>query len=147
MQNPAQSVPVPNPNAGGSAATLTGWILLVDDDASVRSLIEMILSRAKLTVRAAESGMAALAIVESAPTPPILLITDVMMPGIDGLSLARRMLARLPRLKVILMSGQLSDSAWWPDDLSGLRFLKKPFAYGDLILAVTEALAEASREH
>ena len=118
----------------------------MDDDASVRSLIEMILSRAKLTVRAAESGMAALAIVESAPTPPILLITDVMMPGIDGLSLARRMLARLPRLKVILMSGQLSDSAWCPEDLSGLRLLKKPFAHDELILAVNEGLTEASRE-
>ena len=145
MQNPAQFLP--NPDESGASASLTRWILLVDDDPSVRHLSEMILTKAKLTVRAAENGAAALAIVESAPTPPVLLVTDVMMPGIDGLSLARRLLARLPRLKVILMSGQLSDSAWWPDDLSGLRFLKKPFAYGDLILAVTEALAEASREH
>ncbi len=110
----------------------------------VRKLIEEILIHANLPVRAAEGANAALKLVESAPTPPSLLITDVLMPGIDGLTLTRQMLVRLPGLKVILISGHLSDIAWWPDDLRGLRFIQKPFAHDELLLAVTEALTDSA---
>lgn len=142
MQNPAQSSP--DSFASSLPAPLTRWILVVDDEPTVGKLIEEILIRSKLTVRLTDGAAAALALVASAPTAPSLMITDVLMPGIDGLNLTRQMLARLPGLKVILMSGHLSDSAWWPEDLSGLRFLKKPFAYDELILAVTEALADSA---
>jgi two-component system cell cycle sensor histidine kinase/response regulator CckA len=144
MKNPAHRHP--NPAAGGNHASLARWILLVDDEPTVRKLIEEILTHANLTVRAAEGAAAALKLAESAPTPPSLLITDVLMPGIDGLTLTRQMLVRLPRLKVILISGHLSDIAWWPDDLRGVRFITKPFAHDELLLAVTEALTDSASD-
>ena len=65
-----------------------------------------------------------------------------MMPRIDGLELTRRMLTRVPKLKVILISGHLTDLSWWPTDMREHRFLSKPFSNGDLVTAVQEALAD-----
>jgi FixJ family two-component response regulator len=66
------------------------------------------------------------------------------MPGIDGLELTRRLLARLPQLKVILISGHLMDLSWWPTDLREICFLTKPFSNDQLIQAVKQAIAESS---
>jgi two-component system C4-dicarboxylate transport response regulator DctD len=116
----------------------------VDDEPAMRQLIETVLESQHLSVRAAEGATAAMAVLNSASTPPALLICDVLMPGVDGLELTRRVLARLPKLKVILISGHLVELSWWPTDLREIRFLTKPFSNDQLIEAVKQALADSS---
>ena len=116
------------------------WILVVDDDPAIVDLVEMILKAEGWTVKIAMSATSALATVESTPTPPALLLCDVMMTGVDGLELTRRLLARVPGLKAIVISAHLDEAAWWPEDLRHCPFLSKPFKRDDLVRAVQEAL-------
>ena len=141
MEKPEQ----PNSPASHSGSASAGrWILLVDDEPAMRQLIETVLDSQSWSVRVADGAVAAIATVNSAPTPPALLICDVLMPGIDGLELTRRLLARLPQLKVILISGHLMDLSWWPTDLREICFLTKPFSNDQLIQAVKQAIADSS---
>jgi len=116
----------------------------VDDETPIRQLVEIVLTSQGHAVKLADSAQAALALVNATPVPPALMICDVVMPKTNGLVLTRQLLARLPELKVIFISGHLSDTAWWPADLSGIRLLAKPLDNAALILAVNEALADPS---
>ncbi len=139
MANPDQ----PTPSASGSSSSAP-WILLVDDEPAMRQLIETVLGNQNLAVRLADGATAAMSILNSALTPPALLICDVLMPGVDGLELTRRLLARLPKLKVILISGHLLELSWWPTDLREICLLTKPFSSDQLVEAVKQALADPS---
>jgi DNA-binding NtrC family response regulator len=134
----------PKSAASGASKTARRWILLVDDESSIRQLLETVLTSQGLHVELADGAESALALVDAARTAPTLMICDVVMPKKDGLALTRQMLARLPKLKVIFISGKIADAAWWPADLSSIRLLGKPLSNDDLILAVNEALTEAS---
>jgi CheY-like chemotaxis protein len=118
------------------------WILAVDDEPSMRLLIEVILRGQGWTVVSAEGGTEALEVLKTMAQPPAVVICDVLMPGIDGLDLVRRMCGRIQGLNVIFISGRLSDVSWWPTDLREHRFLAKPFEKGQLIAAVREALTD-----
>jgi two-component system cell cycle sensor histidine kinase/response regulator CckA len=141
MEKPAQ--PTSSAPLSGSKSA-TRWILLVDDEPAMRQLIETVLDSQSWAVRVADGAVSAMATVNAAPNPPALLICDVLMPGIDGLELTRRLLARLPQLKVILISGHLMDLSWWPTDLREICFLTKPFTNDQLIQAVKQAIADSS---
>lgn len=119
------------------------WILVVDDEPSMRLLIEYVLRAKGMKVLVAEGAEEALAIVKGAEVPPCLVICDVLMPRIDGLELVRRLCGRLTDPNVIFISGHLTDVSWWPADLRTHRFLAKPFDNVQLIAAVTSALADA----
>src|SRR3954470_22446278 len=113
-----------NPNAptpSGSAVP-SKWILIVDDDTCMLGLIEIVLKADGWTVKSALSGEAAMTLVESSPTPPSLLICDVLMSGVNGLELTRRLLGQLPGLKAIVISAHLEDVSWWPEDLQRCPF-------------------------
>jgi two-component system, cell cycle sensor histidine kinase and response regulator CckA len=125
-----------------SPAATSKWILLVDDEPAILQLLETVLSEQGRVVRVAKNAEDATAAVDSAPTPPVLLICDVLMPGVDGLEMARRLVARLPLLKVIFISGHLEDISWWPADLCEYRFVGKPFTNEQLSQVVTEVLAD-----
>ena len=103
-------------------------------------MVDIVLKEQGWPVKLADGADAALAITAAAATPPALLICDIMMPKTDGLELTRQMLARVPSLNVILISGHLADSAWWPADLGRIRLLKKPFLNAELVAAVKEAI-------
>jgi DNA-binding NtrC family response regulator len=118
------------------------WILVVDDEPSMRLLIEVVLKSQGWNTVCADGANAALDALKSMPEPPEVVICDVLMPGLDGLELVRRMCSRLPSLNVIFISGRLSDVSWWPTDLREHRFLAKPFEKAQLITAVREALAD-----
>jgi two-component system OmpR family response regulator len=119
------------------------WILVVDDEPSMRLLIEVILKSQNWDVECAEGATKALDALKARPSPPDVVICDVLMPGLDGLELVRRMCARIPALNVIFISGRLSDVSWWPTDLREHRFLAKPFEKAQLITAVREALNDS----
>ena len=134
----------PDPTAAVPAlpSAASNWILLVDDEPAILQLVDTVLSSQGRVVRVAKNAEAASAAIDAEATPPALLICDVLMPGVDGLELTRRLVARLPGLKVIFISGHLEDISWWPADLSEYRFIPKPFTNDQLCQAVTDVLAE-----
>jgi two-component system cell cycle sensor histidine kinase/response regulator CckA len=124
------------------AASPRPWILVVDDEPSMRILIEIVLRSQGWTVVSADGAETALEALKVSAQPPAIIICDVLMRGMDGLELVRRMCARLPNLNVIFISGRLSDVSWWPTDLREHRFLEKPFEKAQLIMAVRDALTD-----
>ena len=113
---------------------------MVDDEPSIRRLVEFLLKSQGWDVLLAEGAAEAMSIIKAAKTPPALVICDVLMPSVDGLELVRRMCARVPGLNVIFVSGHLTDVSWWPEDLAEHRFLPKPFENSQLIAAVKDAI-------
>lgn len=117
------------------------WILVVDDDHVMLGLIEIVLKAQGWRIETAASADAALAKVTTAPTPPAVLVCDVIMSGVDGLELTRKLRARVPGLKAIVVSAHLDEVSYWPEDLRDCPFLNKPFHNDELIQAVKAALA------
>ena len=128
---------VPN---GASPPAARGTVLLVEDDPLVRLVAERVLRRAGWKVRAAESAEAALAHLDRYGAPD-LLVTDVEMPGLDGVALARRARADWPGLPVVLASGYAAAAA--RDEVGGadVAFLAKPYTRDELRAAVDGLVA------
>lgn len=131
--NPAE------PSASGAVAP---WILVVDDEPSIRRLMEFVLKTQGWNVFTADGSAQAMQALQMAVHPPTLVICDVLMPELDGLELVRRMCARIPTLNVIFVSGHLTDVSWWPSDLKEHRFLPKPFENAQLVNAVKDAISQ-----
>jgi CheY-like chemotaxis protein len=106
-----------------------GVVLVVDDDPDVRETIVSMLEPAGFTVVDAASGRQALDVLERDPTIDILF-TDVMMPGISGITLAKRALELRPALRVVL------TSAYFRDEGERLPCLRKPFQGDELVRAL-----------
>ena len=116
-------------------------VLLVDDEAPLRSLCEMYLLRLGYRVRAAASGQQALALVGSGEFHPDVVVTDVIMPGMSGAELADRLREGRPDLGVLYMSGYTDDIIARHGVLEeGVRFLQKPFTEREFAVKVSEAL-------
>lgn len=119
------------------------WMLVVDDDEPMGSLLVNAYSSEMLDVVYARSGLEALRVIDQRDTEPLLVITDVLMPLIDGLTLARKLCVRLKHSKIVVMSGHLTDAACWPVDLREITFLTKPFNLAELDELVAAARADA----
>jgi len=119
------------------------WLLVVDDDEPIRKLITESLSSDTLEVVTTSDARSALQALEKYGTEPLMVVTDVLMPGMDGLTLARKLSARLTQSRIIVISGHLSDSSWWPTDLREITFLAKPFRMAELAELVEAARAES----
>jgi len=109
-------------------------ILVVEDESGIRELIRKILQRERYRVLEAGSAEEALTVAQGQGID--LLITDVMLPGIRGPELARRMQQTAPRLKTLFISGYTGEERVLP----GARFLAKPFTLQVLLEKVREAL-------
>ncbi|MBI5068427.1 MAG: PAS domain S-box protein [Deltaproteobacteria bacterium] len=131
----------------GSAAAMPGGsetILVVEDDPGVRRLAERVLASLGYRVLSAEEAPEALRLSEALGEPMHLLLTDMVMPGIDGVSLAQRMAKRHPGLAVVYMSGHPARTLEQRGGLpAGAPFLQKPFTASELARQVRRALDAA----
>jgi DNA-binding NtrC family response regulator len=106
-----------------------GKILVVDDDQELLKLLREHLKGSEFKARFAAGGVEALKIAASAGDIELLL-TDVLLPDINGIELAKTMLKRQPELKIAFMSGYLRPALTDQDDPgSPLKsFIQKPFS-------------------
>jgi PAS domain S-box-containing protein len=103
-------------------------VLLVEDEPSVRSLAETILSRQGYQVIAAESGIEALRIWKERAREIDIVLTDVIMPQMSGGELARQLRELNPRLRILFMSGYADDIiASYGVSAGEIQLLQKPF--------------------
>jgi signal transduction histidine kinase len=119
------------PDGGGEL------ILLVDDDAEVRSVALAHLEGAGYVVLTAASGEEALETLQQHRTTVRMLVSDVSMPGMSGVELARRVHEQLPQVPILLISGYSEELQGKPE--RG-RFLPKPFSGQRLLSEVRQAL-------
>ena len=132
-------VPVPTPRTRGPRGSET--ILIADDEESVRNLVYAVLATSGYTVIQAQNGKEALDLMESSPGRIDLILTDVMMPVMNGYELGAAIEKRYPGKKILFMSGYL-DSHLGDYDRSR-PFLTKPFTPEKLLNAINAALAAA----
>jgi PAS domain S-box-containing protein len=104
-------------------------VLLVEDDELLRKVTKLMLEAEGHEVREAASGPAALALLEQQTFFPQLLITDLVMPGMNGCALADRVRERCGELPVIVVSGHPKGVVGRDGELAaGINFLSKPFS-------------------
>ncbi|MCP4579070.1 MAG: PAS domain S-box protein [Deltaproteobacteria bacterium] len=118
-------------------------ILLVEDSRSVRELCHTALEQQGYTVLAAENGAEALARLISHDGPVHLLLTDVIMPGMNGKELFTKASEKRPDLRVLYMSGYTGNVISRHGVLDeGVQFIQKPFTFHGLATRVREVLAQ-----
>ena len=114
-------------------------VLVVDDDQSVRGLVRRILAEQGYTILEAEDGAAGLDLALAHAGCIDLLLTDVIMPKINGITLATRLREARPGLAVLYMSGYLESTMLLAKDSKAVM-LQKPFTSDRLVAAVRRAL-------
>ena len=135
------------PQMSASAASRTGraHVLVVDDEASIRDLLSKTLALADYDVETAPDGSAALDRLRENPGGVDLLIADLKMPGMDGLTLikqAKRIRAELP---IIIITGfSTESSAIEAVNLGVAGYLTKPFRVPQVLAAAAKALGASA---
>jgi two-component system, cell cycle sensor histidine kinase and response regulator CckA len=116
-------------------------VLLVEDEESVRELVRVTLASRGYQVLEAENGESGLRIAESFKEHIDILVTDVVMPGIGGRELARKLLLLRPAISVLYLSGYTEDAVVTRGALGPrIAFLQKPFTLQNLAKKVREVL-------
>lgn len=120
-------------------------VLLVEDEEALRFTARKILEQRGYSVLGAPNGAEALRVWEQAQQSVDLLLTDVVMPGMSGRELARRLISIRPGLKVLYMSGYPTDDIAHHGILQeGIAFIAKPFTPASLLGKVREVLESSS---
>ena len=119
--------------------------LVVDDDPTVGDVVGAYLHRAGFEVQRAADGVTALAL--AADTPPDVVVLDLMLPGIGGLEVCRRLRRDHPRLPVVMLTALGEEE----DRILGLEvgaddYVTKPFSPRELVLRVQAVLRRATPE-
>jgi signal transduction histidine kinase/ActR/RegA family two-component response regulator len=128
-------------NAANEVLEGNETILLVEDEEPIRKLCSTFLARNGYRVLSAGSGEEALGLLAQKPAPIDLLLTDVVMPGIHGGELARRIVRQNPGIRVLFMSGHPDVTVEQAGiDAAGTNYLGKPFRSTDLIRKVRTLL-------
>ena len=132
---------VSNPASDGSDAPAT--VLLVEDEATVRTIAREVLVRNGYRVLVAEAGMQALAVARTHRGPIDLLFTDVVMPGMSGRELAEALAQERPETRVLFTSGYTEDEVLHRGvSADTVAFLAKPFTPEGLVSRVAAVLGE-----
>jgi CheY-like chemotaxis protein len=133
---PAAPSPPPPMSMRGSET-----VLVVEDDGTIRNLVQKVLKANGYTVLVAASGGDAEPVAGQHEGPIHLLVTDVVLPGLNGREVARRLTAARPGIRVLYLSGYTDDAIVHHGVLEpGVAFLQKPFALAALSRKVREVL-------
>jgi PAS domain S-box-containing protein len=128
----------------GVATRARGTILLVEDEEAVRALAIRILGREGYTVLAASRGDEAVGLFARHQREVVLLVSDLVLPGLGGLEIAQRLREMRPSLKVLLMSGYTDrDVGAVAGESDETAFMQKPFTPDTLTRRVAELLGTA----
>ena len=109
-------------------------ILLAEDDQVMREYLTRALERAGSAVAAVDRGTAAIPLLETEPFD--LLLTDIVMPEMDGIELARRAAEMVPGLRVMFITGFAAVTLKAGREMPNARVLSKPFHLRDLVAEV-----------
>jgi two-component system cell cycle sensor histidine kinase/response regulator CckA len=139
------AVPAPLPQANGET------VLVVDDEINIVSANRRMLTRNGYKVLEAGNGQDALEMFKARSERIDLVVTDIMMPGMDGMGLIRALKTEFPKVKIIASSGLgsgLGSGAQGPDRLAELKalgvnvFLSKPYSTDKLLRLIHKTLQE-----
>src|SRR5262245_15953511 len=119
-------------------------ILIVDDEPIIRRLLVAALERDGFSVLTARNGVDAISVSQSHQGEIDLLITDLIMPEMDGVALAKAFSAGEPDIPVLFMSGHWDSR--WIEELEGTGFLRKPFTIDTLLAKVHALLQETDMQ-
>jgi len=124
--------------------TGTETVLVVEDEPALRRLISVSLEKRGYTVLAADDGTEAIRILENNPGKIDLVVSDIMMPKMNGLELRKKAILLRPEMQFLLISGYaedtISETAHLPQDVG---YLEKPFLPAELARKVRELLNES----
>jgi two-component system cell cycle sensor histidine kinase/response regulator CckA len=134
---PAKKAPPPKHDEQWGNATL----LLVEDEDMVRAVAERALTRQGYTVITASDGEEGLARFEDSG-PFDLVVSDVVMPNMDGPAMASQLRQRAPDLPILFMSGYAEEQLRQTISLDQVHFLPKPFSVAQIVDAVRSAIAQ-----
>jgi CheY-like chemotaxis protein len=119
----------------------TETVLLVEDEPEVRWLVRDMLQRLGYTVMEARHGIEALVLSTQHPGPIHLLVTDVVMPQMNGREIAKQLTSEHPETRVLFMSGYTDDAVVRQGiQTADMGFLQKPFTSESLARKVREVL-------
>lgn len=137
----------PEGSAPGSSCAEPVWV--VDDDRAIRWVLNRALARAGISCRTFERGSDALAALEQAAgarRAPLVLVSDIRMPGISGVELLARVKAIAPDLPVIIMTAFSDlDSAVSAFQGGAFEYLAKPFDVNKAVELISRAMEDARR--
>ena len=141
QQAGGERAPMPplTPPAGATVKG-EGVVLLAEDDRSVRKLVVTELTRRGFTVLDAEDGAAALALFKREKGRVDVLVTDVVMPHMNGADLAKAAEALRPGLKILFISGHPERAGAGLDPTGATNLLMKPFTADTLAARITELI-------
>ncbi len=124
----------------------TETLLIVENEPAIRNLLQVALRRNGYTVLAAESGREALEIVRKHDDTIHLVITDVVMPDMDGPELVRQLSTIRPDTQTLFMSGYMDDTLGERGILStNANFIQKPFSPRTIAQKVRDILDGVQR--
>lgn len=121
-------------------------VLIADDEEPVRRVASRLLARSGYEVREAANGAEALRVLAAANGEIDLLVSDIIMPEMGGLELARRAATDFPGLPILLISGYSDSQDLGQSIPADLDLLQKPFSGNELTAAVARCLARGNRD-
>jgi PAS domain S-box-containing protein len=123
----------------GGADHSRGTVLLVEDDHSSRAMTRLLLQQAGWTVLEAASGTDALTLASRHPGPIDALVTNLVLPQMNGRDLAEALLVARPRMKVLYVAGYMGEPL--PANTGGAPWVRRPLGAEDLTCKLTNLLA------
>jgi len=136
-----QSPKSPSRSAAPAADQKPPRVLVVDDESSIREMLSKTLALAEYEVDTAPNAAAALHLLQGSHTPYHLLIADLKMPGMDGLSLIKQVKQIGSRLPIIIITGfSTESSAIEAVNLGVAAYLTKPFRVPQVLAAAAKAM-------
>lgn len=145
VPDPAEAVEAAKPKSETRRTQWTGGgrVLLVEDEDTVRAVAERALVRQGYEVTTAadgEDGLEALSRIMAAGSDIDLVVSDVVMPSMDGPAMAREIRRVKPDLPVLFMSGYAEEQLRREIDIPNMHFLAKPFSVAQIVAAVEQVL-------